>query len=580
MLLLLLVLMDGRAEAMEHIGALESIKSVRMAAESMSGIEFNILKDKATVLGPSLRAETRPWIPLSNATVVEATLSHNDLCWIADNNYMNQIKGLGLSQNGSDALRNRWLHEYCPKDWKKKGSQYRQFVTSVTLRNNKECIGQLRWDKTLHGDTKSPLIDALRQLHGQRRAIVISGDSASMALGLAAKAEILRFGGRCLLGTSQKTKQNRTIDGKDEPSCMVQDTLLHPGPLAQDAEGNLLSMPHVLKFVAERSVNISIPFLDAKLRPLQEYMPGGIILIFNMGLRYNNFQNHMHPLSRQHLHDHAEQVIAWMVNFTSRNEGNVAVWRETTFQHFDGPMGYYMGSFKGHARTCQALSGKFDHSVDWRNSEISDLLISHGARAIFLMPCTRGTIPNHDQHLGSFHKDCKGNCDCTHYCDNGIFYRPVWESIAHIVASTGSEYKINRSMSRMDPTTIAPTVHPVANPGPEHGLSTPRINITVHPNQTQMGIGAMLERSLETLPFTVQEAMASSFIKAGFLFEMPKRITMKNAKRWASWADKEEALSDIAEAQMKAGFSADDAAEIRRTSYVLGSVARRGPGHS
>lgn len=136
-------------------------------------------------------------------------------------------------------------------------------------------------------------------------------------------------------------------------------------------------------------------------------IPDGAIILFNVGLHYNQPEEYFEFLSE------FEKVC-----LRKACTNGTLIWQETSAQHFPGSKnGLFVRRGKC-SRGCSQLDRGKLVSVDFRNKMANELMLKYN---IQILPVWELTQAAHSMHVQYNSKS--GVCDCTHFCNvpYGVF---------------------------------------------------------------------------------------------------------------------------------------------------------------
>ena len=167
-------------------------------------------------------------------------------------------------------------------------------------------------------------------------------------------------------------------------------------------------------------------------RNVEEYVSKhDMVLIFmNMGLHY--VSSPIAHFDRAAYRTQMTAALTYLNNVANSHADKKirVVWRETSAQHFPTPTGYWPGAryAPGMKVGCEPIR-EAGPAADWRNSDIRDIVQSHGLSKVSIAPFYNITVPLWSEHVNGHLRDC------THFCWTPMLYQSLFQYLAKVATS-------------------------------------------------------------------------------------------------------------------------------------------------
>jgi len=193
-------------------------------------------------------------------------------------------------------------------------------------------------------------------------------------------------------------------------------------------------------------VNVSRPVLVdfyLQYRPEQdmtqprEAIAASNVVLINSGL---HFLDNSIKLFQTNTRDYLQMMYKWV---TEPGHRRVLVWRENTAQHRDALGGEWNEPKK--SNECKPLNWTNHQRYKWRDRMVQQIAQDVGFTIIdrIDLPFTRqrhDIVPlywisfyAYTAKFHFFHPHMNGKCEPSHYCQDPLFWTPVWEQLLHII---------------------------------------------------------------------------------------------------------------------------------------------------
>ena len=167
-------------------------------------------------------------------------------------------------------------------------------------------------------------------------------------------------------------------------------------------------------------------------RNVEEYVSkhDSVLIFMNMGLHYVSS-----PIAHFDRAAYRAQMTAALTYLNKIANSHAdkkirVVWRETSAQHFPTPTGYWPGAryAPGMKVGCEPIR-EAGPEADWRNSDIRDIVQSHGLSKVSIAPFYNITVPLWSEHVNGHLRDC------THFCWTPMLYQSLFRYLAKVASS-------------------------------------------------------------------------------------------------------------------------------------------------
>ena len=166
---------------------------------------------------------------------------------------------------------------------------------------------------------------------------------------------------------------------------------------------------------------------------VEEYVAqhDSVLVLMNMGLHY--VSSPIAHFDRTAYRSQMTGALSYLngVALAHPNKKIRIIWRETSAQHFPTPTGYWPGAryAPGMKVGCEPIKEP-GPTADWRNSDVRDIVASHGLSKVQIAPFYNITVPLWSEHVNGHLRDC------THFCWTPMLYQSLFKYLADAVKSS------------------------------------------------------------------------------------------------------------------------------------------------
>jgi len=168
-------------------------------------------------------------------------------------------------------------------------------------------------------------------------------------------------------------------------------------------------------------------------RNVEEYVKhhDSLVVFMNMGLHY--VSSPIAHFDRNAYRSQMTDALIYLNNVALANPSKriKIIWRETSAQHFPTPTGYWPGAryAPGMKVGCVPIK-EAGPDADWRNSDVREIIRTHGLSKVQVAPFYNITVPLWSEHVNGHLRDC------THFCWTPMLYQSLFKFLADAVRFT------------------------------------------------------------------------------------------------------------------------------------------------